>query len=132
MSVFVDTSALLTLFDRHDPRLSEASQIWERLIDDDEQLITTNYVLLEMNALLQRRFGMNALRDFQEVFVPLLKVIWVDKELHNGALAAEQVANRRRLSLVDCLSFTICRRFGVKQVFAFDPHFAEQGFEALQ
>ena len=38
---------------------------------------------------------------------------------------------RRQLSLVDCASFDIMRRLGLRDVFAFDPHFAEQGFRCL-
>lgn len=45
-----------------------------------------------------------------------------------GALLA---ASRRKLSLVDCVSFEIMRTLGIKTVFAFDLHFAEQGFKSI-
>jgi len=38
-------------------------------------------------------------------------------------------AARRQLSLVDCISFEVMRRRGIKTAFTFDDHFAEQGFE---
>ena len=37
-------------------------------------------------------------------------------------------AGRRKLSLVDCLSFAVMREMGIREVFVFDQHFAEQGF----
>lgn len=40
-------------------------------------------------------------------------------------------ANRRNLSLVDCVSFEVMRDLGVKDVFAFDPHFREHGFTCI-
>jgi uncharacterized protein len=40
-------------------------------------------------------------------------------------------AARRNLSLVDCVSFELMRRLGIRRVFCFDPHFAEQGFELV-
>jgi predicted nucleic acid-binding protein len=40
-------------------------------------------------------------------------------------------ASKRNLSLVDCVSFEIMRALGIKTVFAFDPHFAEQGYRCI-
>jgi uncharacterized protein len=40
-------------------------------------------------------------------------------------------AHRRHLSLVDCVSFAAMHQFGLSAVFAFDNHFAEQGFTIL-
>ena len=37
----------------------------------------------------------------------------------------------RQLSLVDCTSFVVMRQIGIDDVFAFDRHFAEQGFTVL-
>ncbi len=37
-------------------------------------------------------------------------------------------ANRRQLSLVDCVSFAAMRELGIEHYFAFDQHFDEQGF----
>ena len=35
---------------------------------------------------------------------------------------------RRQLSLVDCISFDVMHRHGIRWAFAFDSHFKEQGF----
>ena len=40
-------------------------------------------------------------------------------------------AGRRALSLVDCVSFAVMARAGLRQAFAFDDHFAERGFSCL-
>jgi predicted nucleic acid-binding protein len=74
---------------------------------------------------------MMALRCFQEDIMPLCQVHWVSPNLHAAALSALLAADRRRLSLVDCTSFEIMRRLGLRTVFAFDCHFAEQGFTCL-
>jgi len=38
---------------------------------------------------------------------------------------------RKRVSLVDCGSFYVMRRLGIKRAFTFDRHFTEQGFECV-
>lgn len=66
----------------------------------------------------------------EDVF-PLLQVEWVDEIGHREAVSAMLVAGRRELSLVDCSSFGTMRRLGIRKAFAFDEHFAEQGFEIV-
>jgi len=48
------------------------------------------------------------------------------------AAAGVQLAARRRgLSLVDCASFEVMRRTGLRAAFAFDPHFEKFGYELI-
>lgn len=131
MTVFIDTSALYSLMDKNEVNHTSASQIWQRILVDGQVLVATNYVLLETNALLQKRLGMAAVADLQTVIAPILDIQWVDDALHLAGVGGQLAANRRRLSLVDCVSFEACRRLGIRDVFAFDPHFAELGFRLL-
>jgi len=78
--VFVDSSALYAIANREEEPHSRAAEAWRRLLADQAVLLTTNYVLLETSALVQRRLGMEALRDFETSVVPLLHVEWVDEE----------------------------------------------------
>jgi len=68
---------------------------------------------------------------FREDVYSILKIFWVDAPVHESAVDAVLSANRRELSLVDCVSFLVMRKRGLKKVFTFDRHFAEQGFEVL-
>jgi predicted nucleic acid-binding protein len=129
MAVFLDTSAVFAFLDGGDDNHAAAAEMWEALESRAETLVTHDYVLLETAALLQRRLGAEALRDFLEGIVPLLSIVWIDEELFRAAAAALLTADNRRLSLVDCASFEVMRRTGVRTFFAFDPHFADMGFE---
>jgi len=40
--------------------------------------------------------------------------------------------NRRGLSLVDCASFVVMRRYGIEEAFAFDEDFEKEGFRLYQ
>ncbi len=132
MTCFVDTSALYAVLDADDANHLVARQTWAALLEGDETLHCTNYILVETSALIQRRLGMEAVRAFEATFVPLVEVTWMDAAAHRAAIGALLIANQRRLSLVDCASFETMRRLGLTRVFAFDPHFAQQGFEVAQ
>lgn len=132
MSVFIDTSALYALLNRRERVHGDVLRIWAQLREEDQTLFTTSYVLAETAALVQNRLGMNTAREFHEAVAPALEVEWVDNQLHEQGVAALLAANRRDLSLVDCVSFAACRRAGVDRVFAFDGHFEEQGFTLLR
>lgn len=131
MRIFIDTSALLAVLDADDAYHSKAEAKWKPLIEDNSVLICSNYILLETIALLQHRFGIDSVRTFQEDVVPLLTVEWIDADLHETAILSVLTAGRKKLSLVDCTSFALMRKLGLKSAFTFDKHFQEQGFEAL-
>ncbi len=131
MNVFVDTSAFLSLLDIDEQNHDNAQRIWARLVQQNTPLFCTSYVLAETAALIQNRLGLRQLRAFHENVFPFLRVTWVDAILHEAGMTAVLAANRRRLSLVDCVSFVAMRQSGLDAAFAFDNHFAEQGFHLL-
>lgn len=131
MSIFVDTSGLLSVLDRDDATHEKTRVAWAKLLTTDTPLITSNYVLVETIALLQNRLGMEAVRIFQEDVAPVLDIKWVDEAIHHRATSALLAASRRRLSLVDCTSFEIMRLFGCKTALTLDSHFREQGFSCV-
>jgi predicted nucleic acid-binding protein len=70
------------------------------------------------------------MRSFHEDVVPLLQVTWIKAEEHRAGMEAVLAAARKKLSLVDCVSFQAMRQLGVRTAFSFDAHFGEQGFTA--
>jgi predicted nucleic acid-binding protein len=131
VSTFVDTSALFAVLDRDDEFHPKAREAWEGLLEGGDRLVTSNYVLLECFALVQSRLGMDAVRTLNDEVVPVFDVHWINEEDHLSAAQAVLAADRRNLSLVDCASFRVLRRLGIRCAFTFDLHFEEQGFEVL-
>ena len=129
MSIFADTSGLYAVFDRDDANHSRSQTAWANWLREGEVLMTNNYVLLEVTALLQHRLGMAAVRALYEDVAPVLQVDWVSEEQHRAGAGAMLAASRRKLSLVDCVSFQTMRNHGLRSAFCFDTHFREQGFE---
>jgi predicted nucleic acid-binding protein len=131
LTTFLDTSAILALFDADDPRHAEVDSAWEDLVLSDEPLVASNYILVETLALVQRRLGMEAVQAVQRDVVPLLEIEWLTEETHQAAMAVFLRAFRRKLSFVDCSSFEVMRRRGITRALAVDGHFSEHGFELI-
>lgn len=131
MTVFVDTSALYALVVRTEVMHPSARGIFDELMTREVRLVTTNYVLLESTALLQRRIGLSAVHDLHRVVAPLLDIRWVTEPLHDRAMRRLVQTDRRRVSLVDCTSFVVMAGEGIADAFAFGDDFVEVGFRLL-
>lgn len=131
MTIFIDTSALYALIDVDDDNHVPASERMAGLRYDDASLLTHNYVAVEAVALAQRRLGLEAAVDLHDRLLPLTNVEWVDAGLHGAAWTALRAARRRRVSLVDQVSFALMRRRRIDTAFAFDADFAREGFALL-
>lgn len=128
MSIFVDTSALYAILDADDLNHNSAKETWARLMADNENLVSTNYALVETFALAQRRLGMDAVKALDHEIVPVLQIEWIDSTQHAIALKKLLVTSHRQLSLVDWVSFVTMQRLKLDTAFAYDDDFAVQGF----
>lgn len=128
--IFLDTSAIVAFIVREEEHHSHAEAIAEQVAWD--QLITTNLVVVEAVAVLDRKAGMSGVAAFLDVLLPLAKVEFVDRDLHARGMAAFRARPRSRLSLVDATSIEFCRDRGIREVFAFDEDFAHAGLTLLR
>ena len=131
LSTYIDTSAFLTILDADDPNHEIARRVWTDLVECEEALITSNYVVVETAALLHRRVGLEAVRWLQDDILAVINVEWVDKPAHDSAMGAHLSGSRRGPSLVDCIGFEIIRSRSVSSVLAYDKHFRNRGFTLI-
>jgi uncharacterized protein len=130
VSVFVDTSALVAILAEDDPNHARAASIFGSLPRDSAP-VTHSLVVGEAAVLCQARLGLDAVRELADALLPVIEIAWVDEPLYRRAMTALLAARRRRVSLADWTSFELMRERGLTHAFAFDAHFAEQGFELL-
>jgi len=131
MKIFIDTAAFLAVLNANDRFHLPARRTWGEILSSESSLSSSNYVILETTALLQGRFGMEAVRLFESDILAVVDIVWVDETIHNRGMSALLAANRRDLSLVDCTSFEILRQTDQDEIFTFDPHFRQQGFKVI-
>jgi predicted nucleic acid-binding protein len=129
--IFVDTSAMFALVNTAEANHAAAWDTWKGFGDDDCDLVSNNYVIVESISLTQGRLGLSVVRKLLDNILPFIQVIWVDEEQHSAIVQDVLSANRRQLSLVDCSAFATMRRGGIETVFTFDEHFREQGFKVI-
>ena len=128
MIVFVDTSGIFAYLVQDDYMHVRAKAVFQSFAENNTQLLTSSYVLVETTALLQRRIGGDAVIDFLNKIQPLLDVIWVDEYWHTKAINRLITLNQKKVSLVDCLSFVIMDAREIGTAFSFDNHFEKNGF----
>jgi uncharacterized protein len=131
VTVFVDTSAFFAVLDLDADEHRAAVGAFERLIEQQEPLVSHEYVVVEAIALIQRRSGLAPVGRFVDDLLAPVNVEWVDRELHLEAREAMLAGGRRGVSLVDWTSFLVMRRRGISTAFTFDDDFRSQGFDVL-
>ena len=125
--IFLDTSAIFALADSRDSNHEQARELLGQLLGSAEVILVHNYVVVESAALLQRRLGLDiSLRFLDEARAFLIH--WISPTDHEQAVALLNDRSRRGLSLVDCVSFVVMRRFGVSEALTFGSAFEQGGF----
>ena len=125
--IFLDTSAIYALADANDLHHSEASEMFALAFSNNEDILLHNYLLIESTALLRRRLGLDVALRFLDQMISI-QTHWIDNEDHAQAVTLLRERDNRGLSLVDCASFVVMRRYGIMQAMAFDVDFEHEGF----
>jgi predicted nucleic acid-binding protein len=128
--MLLDTSGLLCHFDVADARHHDAAAYF----NSAPSLLTHNYVLAEFIPLCQsRRLNRGGALEFAVKLLtnPHVEFVWVDEDLHRGALALLRARLDKTYSLCDAVSFPLMRQYGVTEALTTDRHFEQEGFARL-
>jgi uncharacterized protein len=129
--LFVDTSALFIALDRSNRDFERARDRLRLAHEREENLVSHNYVVSEACAVAQRRLGAESAVELLHRIVPLLDLVWIDRSIHDSAVASFVSRASRSISLVDQVSFEVMRRERIRTAFAFDDDFVKAGFEVV-
>jgi len=131
MRVLVDSSAWYAGACRDDRCHDLAAGLFGRLVDDQHEVLTTSPVVVEAAALIQRRLGLDRLRDFRTSLFASTQIVWFGEALTQAAWDETERVARRSISMVDCSTAVAADMLDITHVFAFDPHFELWGLELL-
>lgn len=134
-ALFVDTAGWGNLVDRSQPHHADASAIYRHAKQQRRAIVTSNYVLTELVALLTS--PLRLARPQLIAFVnglktsPYVQIVHVDATLDAHAWQLLTQRQDKAWSLVDCSSFVLMQQRGIRDSLTTDHHFEQAGFVRL-
>jgi predicted nucleic acid-binding protein len=119
LSLFVDTSAWYAAVDGADQGHERAKAV----LTTTEALVTTDHILIETWTLLRFRIGRKQALEFWE---RLGRVATIESVTSADVEVARQIAGIWKdhdFSIVDCTSFAVMQRLGIRRAASFDADF---------
>jgi predicted nucleic acid-binding protein len=133
--LFADTAGWGHLVDPTQAYHSLAASIYRRARQQGRKVITTNYVIVELMALLSTplRVPKPAAIAFIDGLKssPYVEIVHVDAKLDEAAWQLLKSRQDKEWSLVDCASFVVMQQRGIFEAFTSDHHFEQAGFICL-
>ena len=134
-SLFVDTSGWAYLADRHDPFHTLMRTAYDRALQEQRLLVTSNYIVAELIALLssRSRISRQQILTFADSLdmASFIEVVHIDRALHKLSIELLKARVDKEWSLVDASSFVIMRHRGIIEALTTDHHFEQAGFVRL-
>lgn len=133
--LFVDTSGWGNLIDVSQPYHALATDLYRTAKQQSFRLITSNYVLVELVALLERPLRLprgQAIAFLKSLKAsPAVEVLHIDLDLDTEAWKLLEARLDKAWSLVDCSSFAIMQQQNISHALTNDHHFEQAGFIRL-
>ena len=132
--IFVDAWAWIALSNRKDTDHDVAVLTNQELVASGYGYCTSNFVLEEALTNIRRWVSCEASVAFGLFFYNMLtsdtvRYIFVDRDIEQEAWDLfKRYDDHPKLSFVDCTSFAIMNRLGIREAFTNDEHFLIAGF----
>lgn len=109
---------------------SAAMTTYEALIDREQNLLATSYVLSETIALVHRRLGFDVVNSLWDSIGRVIRTHWIEESIHREAWREFTRKQGSGPSFVDWTTIVAARRTGA-HVFTFDRAFSRENIAVL-
>lgn len=132
-AIFLDTAFVVSRVNTRDQWHAAAVQWEQRLATERRQLLTTEYVLIEIaDTLAAVKFRQQATQIIEALQQsPLVTIVPVSSWLFEEGLARYRQRADKDWGLTDCLSFVVMEEQALTEALTLDHHFQQAGFRAL-
>lgn len=122
MTVFIDSSVLISLWDQDDSNHLVAIEKSRELQNIKASIFISNIIAGEVLTVLSMKLGINLVNQCGEM-LQKLSTVFVDEDLHKQAWENFKKRTSKNLSFFDYTSLAIIREFNMDKVFTFDKDF---------
>jgi len=135
LKIFLDTSALVALYNTDDSHHEEARATMEMIRRGEipfTRFYTTDYIIDETLTFLSRvvkNHGLAVEVGKALLGSPFTSIIYIDQDFFQRSW--ERFQSVEGPSFTDCASFTAMDDTGVNHAFTFDAHFKTAGYRTL-
>ena len=131
--VLVDTSAWVAFFAEKDQYHETALEAFEEVGEEGAELATTDFVIAETVTRVRGRAGVEeAARAWESLENgEIVELLDVSRECRAAARRIFRKYRELDLSFVDCVSFAVMNKLGIREALTFDSDFAKAGYVVL-
>ena len=135
-TVFVDTSGFKAFYDPRDEYHARARRFTDQVATKKilmRGFVTSDYVLDETLTLLLVGAGHPVATTFAHVIRKsrVFSTTYVNEDRFWESLDLFVKSRDKEWSFTDCTCFLLMKEHGIRNVFTFDPHFRQAGFNSV-
>jgi len=132
-SAFIDTSALVALYDKTDEHHSASLAMMNMVRRERIRLVLSDYILDEAVTAALTRIGRETAVNVGEFILgsAVASLIWLDEKTKREAWEYFKRHSDKKYSFTDCTSFVLMKELKVTSYLSFDEHFKQAGFTAF-
>ena len=131
--IFVDTTAYFAAANRRDAGHEPVAALMSDFVQERRRLVTTNFVLAELHALLltrlDRRIAAQVLAEIDASKLTTVERVTADDERRAREIVFGYAD--KDFSLTDAISFAVMERLSIRQAFTLDRNFVQFGWVML-